>query len=89
VHVNPHAWISTIPLLGLMLAVYFQPDDNVIKRWWLDIRQLDARTLMGLTGNGAPTHDPRLDRIVFWALVLLLAAGSLLSLAGYAGLLGD
>lgn len=86
--VNPHAWISTIPLLGLMLAVYFQPDDNVVKRWWLDIRQLDARALMGITGSDAPVADPRLDRIAFWALVLLLAAGSLLSLASYAGLLG-
>lgn len=86
--VNPHAWISTIPLLGLMLAVYFQPDDNVVKRWWLDIRHLDASTLTGITGGDAPLADPRVDRLVFWALALLLATGSLLSLANFAGLLG-
>ena len=86
--VNPHAWISTIPLLGLMLAVYFQPDDNVVKRWWVDIRHLDASTLTRVTGSDAPLADPRVDRLVFWALTLLLASGSLLSLANFAGLLG-
>lgn len=85
--INPHAWLSTVPLLGFLIAVYFQPEDNVLKRWWTDLRRLDSAVLREVTGSEDAGRTSRTEALVFWFLVSGLAAGSLLSLLRYAGFL--
>jgi hypothetical protein len=86
VDINPYAWLSTFPILALMLAVYFQPDDNVLKRWWLDLKQLDAHVMTRISGSG-PAGNAWVDRAVFWSIAAVLAAGSVASFASYSGVL--
>ena len=86
--VNPHAWLSTVPLTILLVAVYFQPADNPLKRAWSELRRLESDIWLRLAGNdefGASVTKP-LQAAAYWALVAFLAVGSLLSLATFAGL---
>ena len=85
--INPYAWFSTLPMLALMVAVYFQPDDNVLKRWWLDLKQFDAQVMTRISGNEATGGPVWVDRIVFWSIAAVLAAGSAASFASYSGVL--
>ena len=83
--VNPNAWISTIPLTVFLVALYFQPADNVLKRWWSELSRFEADLWFRLSGSDPLESRTGLvaRRACFWTLVVGLLAGSLLSLASF------
>ena len=50
-NIDPHAWLLTAPITLALIQLHFQPRDFVLKRWWRQMRQVEAETWFRL-GRG-------------------------------------
>jgi len=89
VHIDPHAWLVTLPVTVALIQLYFQPVDARVKTWWNRLVQWEIHTwgrlsLIGLLN--AETDQRRSSRVLYRMAVASFAACSLASFGSFIGL---
>lgn len=90
VSVDPQGWLVTLPLLAALLWLYFQPAEHAIKRVWRDVMRQEAQAMAQVAGVDIHPDSPlrlRIERMLYWAAIAVLALGTLASVAAYLGLM--
>lgn len=90
-HIDPYAWLFTLPATAALIQLYFQPADFVIKRWWNVMLDWESRTaerlsLLGWSLGGG--DRARRTRIMYGITVTSLGLCSLASFGAFAGVIG-
>ena len=89
-HIDPYAWIITLPLTLALVQLYFQPSDFVLKRWWRQIQEWESQAwtrLLLIEAELEARWRAKAGRVVHALAVGGLAMASLASLAAFVGLL--
>ncbi len=91
VYVDPHAWIATLPFTLLLVSLWYQPEDNFLKKLWRDIYQIDSEIWSSLgcheLASGSKTMRS-IQQAVYWMSIGGLACASLLSFGVFVGVMG-
>ena len=90
-YVDPHAWIATVPFTLLLVSLWYQPEDHMLKKLWREVDRIDSEIWSSLgcheLASGSKTMRS-IQQAVYWMGIGGLAAASVLSFGVFAGLLG-
>lgn len=89
-HIDPHAWILTVPITIGLVQLYFQPPENVLKRIWTEARRLEAQAWDRLGWSLSPVllGERKAVRKAFYFMTIAgLAVSSLASFGAFVGML--
>lgn len=85
--IDPLAWVATLPMTVFLVALWYQPSDNVLKRWWHELTRLEENVWMQLGCDTARASAvAKWERHAFWLIVALIGLGSVASFAAWLGI---
>ena len=85
-HIDPHAWMITVPLAIALVQAKLLPRDHFAKRWLKQIAQQEAVgwEMMGVRDRPFDLNDkPRTRLTVFAVALAALVISSLISFAAF------
>ncbi|MEX0885688.1 MAG: hypothetical protein WD009_04535 [Phycisphaeraceae bacterium] len=91
-HVDPQAWLVTLPVAVALIAVCLLGDEHPLKRHWREVRDMEASSIavvMLALGRPAPDCPPQphrltpLQRGLLAVCIAALTLATLLSLGRY------
>lgn len=85
-HIDPHAWLITVPLAIALVQVKILPRDHFTKRWLKQIAEREGAgwEMMGVRDRPFDLSDkPRARLALFGAAVAALVISSLASFAAF------
>jgi hypothetical protein len=90
--IHPHAWLFTIPITIGLVQIYWQPADNIIKRMYRELLQLESFVWARL--GVAPAWPGRLNvsnrqirKSVYGLIIAGFAFASMASFGAFLGVL--
>lgn len=87
-HVEPYAWLVTLPLTVALIHFHLLPEQHGAKRLWRALGQYDslAWERLGWTGHALDLNaKPRARRLLFVVVLVGLCISTIASLAAFAG----
>lgn len=89
-HIDPYAWILTFPITIGLVQLYFQPPENLLKRFLHEARRLEAQAWERLGWPMAPAllgEQRMVRKVLFFLTIAGLAGSSLASFGAFVGML--
>ena len=89
--INPHAWLFTIPITIGLVQIYWQPADNILKRFWRELTRIDTFVWdrLGVTQDlpAQGSSQRQFRKAVYGLIVAGFAFASFASFGAFIGVL--